>query len=172
MTVFFHAGADELHETVRGTPQSFSAVLDAFPQMRVVLAHLGGFRVWNDVAEKLVGRERLPRHRLHARASARRRLRRDRARARRRAACCSAATGRGPTRPPRSPGCARCRWPTGVIEAVLGGNAERLLGRVADPTSAREIRAKRRGRARHSLTLECERPPVASSPSGARRSTR
>ena len=56
MTVFFHAGADELHETVRGTPQSFSAVLEAFPTMRVVLAHLGGFRVWNDVAEKLVGK--------------------------------------------------------------------------------------------------------------------
>jgi predicted TIM-barrel fold metal-dependent hydrolase len=55
MTVFFHAGADELHKTVRGTPQSFSAVLEAFPEMRVVLAHLGGFRVWNDVAEVLVG---------------------------------------------------------------------------------------------------------------------
>lgn len=55
MTVFFHAGADELHETVRGTPQSFSAVLEAFPRMRMVLAHMGGFRVWNDVAEVLVG---------------------------------------------------------------------------------------------------------------------
>ena len=57
MTVFFHAGADELHDTVRGTPASFATVLDAFPTMRVVLAHLGGFRVWNEVAEKLVGRD-------------------------------------------------------------------------------------------------------------------
>lgn len=56
MTVFFHAGADELHDTLRGTPQSFSAVLDGFPGMRVVLAHLGGFRVWNDVSEVLVGK--------------------------------------------------------------------------------------------------------------------
>jgi predicted TIM-barrel fold metal-dependent hydrolase len=56
MTVFFHAGADAVQETVRGTPRAFSAVLEGFPQMRVVLAHLGGFRVWNDVAEVLVGR--------------------------------------------------------------------------------------------------------------------
>ena len=57
MTVFFHAGADELHDTLRGTPQSFANMLDAFPRMRVVLAHLGGFRVWKEVAEVLVGRD-------------------------------------------------------------------------------------------------------------------
>jgi predicted TIM-barrel fold metal-dependent hydrolase len=57
MTVFFHAGHDELHETVRGTPESFATVLDAFPGMRVVLAHLGGYRVWSQVAELLVGRD-------------------------------------------------------------------------------------------------------------------
>lgn len=57
MTVFFHAGCDELHETVRGTPESFVTVLEGFPEMRVVLAHLGGYRVWNHVAELLVGRD-------------------------------------------------------------------------------------------------------------------
>jgi predicted TIM-barrel fold metal-dependent hydrolase len=57
MTVFFHAGHDEFHETVRGTPEAFATVLDAFPDMRVVLAHLGGYRVWNHVAELLVGRD-------------------------------------------------------------------------------------------------------------------
>ena len=57
MTVFFHAGADELHDTVRGTPATFAAMLDGFPGMRVILAHMGGFRVWNDVADKLVGRD-------------------------------------------------------------------------------------------------------------------
>ena len=57
MTVFFHAGADEVHETMRGTPESFATVLDAFPDMRVALAHLGGYRVWNHVAEVLVGRD-------------------------------------------------------------------------------------------------------------------
>ena len=30
LIVFFHAGADELHETVRGTPQAFARVLDCF----------------------------------------------------------------------------------------------------------------------------------------------
>jgi uncharacterized protein len=57
MTVLFHAGHDELHETLRGTPESFATVLDGFPGMRVVLAHLGGYRVWNRVAEVLVGRD-------------------------------------------------------------------------------------------------------------------
>ena len=57
MTVLFHAGRDEFHDTLRGTPQSFAAVLDGYPGMRVVLAHLGGYQVWRDVAEVLVGRE-------------------------------------------------------------------------------------------------------------------
>ena len=57
MTVFFHAGADEVHSTVRGTPESFAHVLEGFPGLRVVLAHLGGYRVWNHVAEVLVGRD-------------------------------------------------------------------------------------------------------------------
>jgi predicted TIM-barrel fold metal-dependent hydrolase len=57
MIVFFHAGADEAHDTLHGTPESFAAVLDAYPRMRVVLAHLGGYQVWNHVAEILVGRD-------------------------------------------------------------------------------------------------------------------
>ena len=57
MTVLFHAGEDELHETLHGTPESFAAVLDGYPELRVVLAHLGGYRVWNRVAEVLVGRD-------------------------------------------------------------------------------------------------------------------
>jgi hypothetical protein len=57
MTVLFHAGRDELHETSRGTPESFATILDGFPGMRVVLAHLGGYRMWDRVAEVLVGRD-------------------------------------------------------------------------------------------------------------------
>jgi predicted TIM-barrel fold metal-dependent hydrolase len=56
MTILFHAGHDELHETLRGTPESFAHVLDTHPDLRVVLAHMGGYRVWNHVAEVLVGR--------------------------------------------------------------------------------------------------------------------
>jgi predicted TIM-barrel fold metal-dependent hydrolase len=57
MTVFFHAGHDELHDTIHGTPQSFATVLDAYPDLRVVLAHMGGYRVWNEVARILAGRD-------------------------------------------------------------------------------------------------------------------
>jgi predicted TIM-barrel fold metal-dependent hydrolase len=57
MPIFFHAGRDELHEGVRGTPASFVAVLDGFPGLRLVLAHLGGYREWDGVAELLVGRD-------------------------------------------------------------------------------------------------------------------
>jgi predicted TIM-barrel fold metal-dependent hydrolase len=57
MTILFHAGADEVHSTLHGTPESFAAVLEGFPGLRIVLAHLGGYRVWNRVAELLVGRD-------------------------------------------------------------------------------------------------------------------
>jgi uncharacterized protein len=57
MTVLFHAGRDEVHETCRGTPESFATVLDGFPGMRVALAHMGGYRMWDRVAEVLVGRD-------------------------------------------------------------------------------------------------------------------
>jgi predicted TIM-barrel fold metal-dependent hydrolase len=57
LTILFHAGADVLHTTVTGTPIAFARMLDAWPDLRAVLAHMGGFRVWNDVARQLVGRD-------------------------------------------------------------------------------------------------------------------
>jgi len=57
MIVFFHAGADLVHPTVHGTPESFARVMDAWPQLRAVLAHLGGFRQWEGVAEHVAGRD-------------------------------------------------------------------------------------------------------------------
>lgn len=57
MIAFFHAGADVIHPGVRGTPESFAALLDGWPGLRVVLAHLGGFRQWKGVAEVLAGRD-------------------------------------------------------------------------------------------------------------------
>ncbi len=56
MIVFFHAGADVIHPTVRGTPASFAAVMDAWPELTLVLAHLGGFQEWKGVAEYIAGR--------------------------------------------------------------------------------------------------------------------
>jgi predicted TIM-barrel fold metal-dependent hydrolase len=57
MIVLFHAGADAIHPTVRGTATSFVRLLDAWPDLRVVLAHMGGFRQWEQVAEHLAGRD-------------------------------------------------------------------------------------------------------------------
>jgi hypothetical protein len=57
MIAFFHAGADVIHPTVLGTPESFERVLDAWPGLTMVLAHLGGYRQWQGVAERLVGRD-------------------------------------------------------------------------------------------------------------------
>ena len=57
MIVFFHAGADVIHPTVRGTPASFATVLDEWPDLIFVLAHLGGFRQWRGVAEVIAGRD-------------------------------------------------------------------------------------------------------------------
>ncbi|MBU4556468.1 MAG: amidohydrolase family protein [Actinobacteria bacterium] len=57
MIAFFHAGADVIHPGVRGTPESFASLLDTWPDLTVVLAHLGGFRQWKGVAEVLAGRD-------------------------------------------------------------------------------------------------------------------
>lgn len=57
MIVFFHAGADVIHPTVHGTPASFAEVIDRWPGMTAVLAHLGGFREWEGVAERIAGRD-------------------------------------------------------------------------------------------------------------------
>jgi len=57
MIVLFHAGADICFPSVRGTAESFASLLDSWPELRVILAHLGGFRQWNAVAEHLQGRD-------------------------------------------------------------------------------------------------------------------
>lgn len=57
MIAFFHAGADVIHPTVHGTPEAFVELIDAWPGLTVVLAHLGGFRQWEGVAEHIAGRD-------------------------------------------------------------------------------------------------------------------
>jgi predicted TIM-barrel fold metal-dependent hydrolase len=57
LAVLFHAGGDLMFDTVRGTPAAFATVLDRHPRLRAILAHLGGFRAWNEFAEALAGRE-------------------------------------------------------------------------------------------------------------------
>lgn len=57
MVVLFHAGGDIAFDTTRGTPSSFASVLDRWPGLHAVLAHLGGFREWPGVSEHLAGRD-------------------------------------------------------------------------------------------------------------------
>jgi predicted TIM-barrel fold metal-dependent hydrolase len=57
MTVFFHAGGDVAFESVRGTPEVFAKVLDRWPDLHAVLAHMGGFRQWHAVTGRLAGRD-------------------------------------------------------------------------------------------------------------------
>lgn len=57
MIVLFHAGVDIMYPTVRGTPESFAEVIEGWPDLTIVLAHLGGFRQWEGVAEHLAGRD-------------------------------------------------------------------------------------------------------------------
>lgn len=55
LTILFHAGADPSYESVHGTPRAFKTLIAEHPQLTVVLAHLGGYEVWDEVAEHLVG---------------------------------------------------------------------------------------------------------------------
>lgn len=57
MTILFHAGIDIEIPTLHGTPDSFARMLDRHPGLSAILAHMGGFRQWDGVAEYLVGRE-------------------------------------------------------------------------------------------------------------------
>jgi len=56
LVLFFHAGADIAIPSVSSSPEVFARVLDAFPGLRVVLAHMGGWQQWDPVFEHLAGR--------------------------------------------------------------------------------------------------------------------
>lgn len=57
MTILFHAGVDIGLPTLRGTPASFAAMIETWPDLVCVLAHMGGFKLWSDVTEHLAGSE-------------------------------------------------------------------------------------------------------------------
>lgn len=58
LVVCFHAGYDPLSpDHVHASPRMLAAVLKAFPRLRVVCAHFGGLKLWDEVEEELVGRE-------------------------------------------------------------------------------------------------------------------
>jgi len=55
MILIAHAGRDPLDRPeVFGTPERFAAALQSFPDLKVVLAHLGGLRMWDCVRRHLL----------------------------------------------------------------------------------------------------------------------
>ncbi len=57
LPVVFHAGLDALSpDCIHCTPEMSARVLEAVPEMTLVLAHLGGNERWDDVEKYLVGK--------------------------------------------------------------------------------------------------------------------
>lgn len=56
LMILFHAGIDIEIETLHGTPERFARVHEAFPGLTLILAHMGSFRMWDEVEEYLVGK--------------------------------------------------------------------------------------------------------------------
>ncbi len=56
MIVVFHAGRDIGYPPpVKTTPDMLLRIVDKIPDVKLVAAHLGGWMMWDEVAEKLVG---------------------------------------------------------------------------------------------------------------------
>jgi len=57
MIALFHAGRDIGIPTLNSTPCDFVELHDRFPEMITILAHMGGFDQWKEVAEYIAGRD-------------------------------------------------------------------------------------------------------------------
>ena len=59
MIAYFHGG-DELEKwptPIDSTPRAFAEVHAQFPYLKLVVAHMGGYRMWDEVEEYLLGRD-------------------------------------------------------------------------------------------------------------------
>jgi hypothetical protein len=57
MIVLFHAGGYVVRHEREARPEDLARVLDAFPGLTCILAHMGGYLEWDGVREHLCGRE-------------------------------------------------------------------------------------------------------------------
>lgn len=58
LVVLFHAGMDlGFPPPYHCPPSRLSKVLDAFPGAKIIAAHMGGYRYWDDVEKYLLGRD-------------------------------------------------------------------------------------------------------------------
>jgi predicted TIM-barrel fold metal-dependent hydrolase len=55
--MLLHAGGDIVPQTYLGTPETYAEVLETWPGLRVILAHMGGWRLWEAAAEHIIGRD-------------------------------------------------------------------------------------------------------------------
>ncbi len=59
IVVIAHAGAgaeaDFDKKTIKGTPERFRGVIDSYPALKLVVAHMGGLQMWKEAAKHLVG---------------------------------------------------------------------------------------------------------------------
>ena len=56
LILYFHAGDDDGPRTAYGSPQEFDALIKEYPRLRMVLAHMGGYKMWDEVEEVLIGK--------------------------------------------------------------------------------------------------------------------
>ncbi len=57
MLVLFHAGGFVIDEGTEARPAAFARMLDDWPMLTCVLAHMGSYRYWDEVREHLLGRD-------------------------------------------------------------------------------------------------------------------
>ncbi len=57
LIMYFHAGEDIALPDVYSSPRAFARLLDKHPSLTVVLAHMGGWRQWEDVRRHLIGKD-------------------------------------------------------------------------------------------------------------------
>ncbi|MBP7792474.1 MAG: amidohydrolase family protein [Candidatus Goldbacteria bacterium] len=57
MFILFHSGADAAFDfdDTKGTPKRFRQVIKSYPGLKIILAHMGGYRMWDSVYKELVG---------------------------------------------------------------------------------------------------------------------
>ena len=55
--MLLHSGGDIAPVEPHGTPESYAEVLDEFDGLKAIIAHMGGWDVWEAAAEHIVGRD-------------------------------------------------------------------------------------------------------------------
>lgn len=57
LVVLFHAGRDMVESGFEAQPANFAHMLDEYPDLVCVLAHMGGYEYWAEVREHICGRD-------------------------------------------------------------------------------------------------------------------